>query len=402
MALSVRASPRLTALLVTLVAFGPMSVDIYLPALPEMVRVFGTTVSSAQLTLSVFAGTVGVAQLVYGPLTDRFGRRPVLIGAMVLYTVGSLLCLSAQTIGMLIALRIIQAMGACAGPVVARAVVRDLYAREHAARMMAVLAAVVSIAPAVAPIVGGWLLNFGWRANFVVMVLFGLGVLTASWIILGETNRNLDGNALRPWRLVQIGAQLLRDPIFVGNTLSVGFVFVSLFTFVSLASFVLIDVLRVRPDHFGYAFAVTVGAFMVGSTISARLAHRTPLERTIRIGVAIGVASAAAMLILALFGIQTLAAVIAPVTGMSLAVGLVLPNSTAVALAGHPTVAGSASALLGAVQMGSGALAGWVAGQLFDGTTMTLACFMAGGWFATGITQLAMWRHARRAKTSGA
>jgi len=387
---------RLTALLVTLVAFGPMSVDIYLPALPEMVRVFGTDVSSAQLTLSVFAGTVGLAQLIYGPLSDRFGRRPVLLGAVALYTLGSLLCLTAQSIDMLIGLRVIQALGACVGPVVARAIVRDLFVREHAARMMAVLAAVVSIAPAVAPILGGWLLAFGWRADFVVMVLFGIGVLAASWIILGETNKNPDPHALRPWRMIEVARSLVRDPIFLGNTLSVGFVFVSLFSFISLASFELIDVLHVPAEHFGYFFAVTVAAFMIGSTTSARLAHRYPIERTIRIGTAIGVTCAGIMLILALFGEQTVWAVIAPVTGISLAVGLVLPNSSAMALSGHARVAGSASALLGAVQMSFGAFAGWVAGQVFDGTTLPLAAFMAGGWFVTGLIQVAMWRLARR------
>jgi len=221
-------------------------------------------------------------------------------------------------------------------------------------------------------------------------------VLAGSWLILGETNKNPDPHALRAWRLVETARTLARDPIFVGNTLSVGFVFVSLFSFISLASFVLIDALGVRPDHFGYSFAVTVAAFMVGSTTSARLAHRYPLERTIRIGTAIGVISAATILILALFGVHTVAAVIAPVTGMSLAVGLVLPNSSAVAMSGHPRIAGSASALLGAFQMGSGALAGWVAGELYDGSTLTLACFMAGGWAAAGLTQVAMWRIARR------
>src|SRR5580658_1635486 len=120
MSRSATKSFRLTALLVTLVAFGPMSIDIYLPALPEMVRVFNTDVSSAQLTLSVFAATVALAQLIYGPLSDRFGRRPVLIGAIALYTLGSLLCLTAQSIHMLVGLRVIQALGACAGPVVAR------------------------------------------------------------------------------------------------------------------------------------------------------------------------------------------------------------------------------------------------------------------------------------------
>lgn len=395
MTASTRASTALTALLVALVAFGPMSIDIYLPSLPQMTRVFATDVAGAQLTLSVFAATLAMMQLIYGPLSDRFGRRPVLLAGVSVYVVGSLLCLLAGSITALIVFRAIQAAGACAGPVVARAVVRDLFGREQGARMMAMLAAFMSVAPAVAPVIGGLLIAWGWWANFVVMALFGALVAVAASMILAETLKEPDPLALRPGRIVAAVRTLMGDRIFIGNALATGFAFTSLFSYVSLSSFVVIDVLGVRPEHFGYAFAVPVLCFMTSSTLAARLSHRVPLERTIKAGVALGTLAATVMLAFALFHVQTIAAVIGPVAATMFGVGLVLPNSTAVALSGHPRIAGSASALLGAMQMAMGSIAGWIAGELFDGGTLTLAAFMAGGWIVTAMIHLTLLRRVR-------
>jgi MFS transporter, DHA1 family, multidrug resistance protein len=372
-----------------------MSIDIYLPSLPEMTRVFATDVSGAQLTLSVFAAIIAVAQLVYGPLSDRFGRRPVLLAGVSVYVVGSVLCIWAGSITALIAFRAIQAAGACAGPVVARAVVRDLFGREQGARMMALLAAFMSVAPAVAPMVGGLLIAWGWWSNFAVMALFGALVVTSSWLILAETIKEPDPLALRPMRILTAMHTLVGDRTFIGNALATGFVYISLFSYVSLSSFVVIDVLGVRPEHFGYAFAAPVLCFMTASTLAARLSHRVPLERTIRIGVALGAVAALVMLAFALLHIQTIATVVGPVAVTMFGVGLVLPNSTAVALSGHPRIAGSASALLGAMQMSMGSLAGWIAGELFDGTTLALAAFMAMGWIVTAAIHLTVLRHQR-------
>ncbi|HEY1720467.1 MAG TPA: multidrug effflux MFS transporter [Magnetospirillaceae bacterium] len=394
---SARATPALTALLVALVAFGPMSVDIYLPSLPEMTHVFNTDVSGAQLTLSVFAATLAAAQLFYGPLSDRYGRRPVLLGGMVIYTIGGLLCLSSTSITALIVFRAVQAFGACAGPVVARAVVRDLFGREQGARMMAMLAAFMSVAPAVAPMIGGLLIKIGWWANFVVMAGFGVVVFTTAYFILGETIHERDPLALRPARIVTAAKTLFRDRVFAGCAFATAFVYVGMLSYVSLASFVLIDVLGVSPQHFGYFFAVPVACFMTGSTVAARLSHRVPLERTMMIGIGIGLISGIVILALALFKVQTVAAVIGPVALTMLGVGLVLPNATAVALSGHPRIAGSASAWLGAMQMGVGSIAGWIAGELFDGTTLILAVFVALGWTVTAVIQQTVLRRARPA-----
>lgn len=387
-----RASLALTVLLVALVAFAPMSMDIYLPALPEMMRALSVDVSGAQITLSAFTGTLALAQLFYGPLSDRFGRRPLLLAGIGIYLAATLLCLTARTIDTLVAYRVLQAAGGCAGAVLARAAVRDMYGREQAARMMSLLSAAMSIAPAVAPVVGGWLVPLGWQANFVVMAGFGAAVLAGTWLLMHETNKHMDPEALNPWRMVETFTLLTRDRIFVGNGLAVTFAFVSLYAFVSISSFVVIGVLGVRPDHFGYCFAAPVLCFMVSSTIASRIAHRVPIERTIRVGVAIGVLGGLVMLILSLSGVQTVAAVIVPAAAMAFAQGLVLPNSSAVALSGHPRIAGSASALMGMVQAGLGAIAGWLAGLLQHGTTLTLAAFMAGGWVVVALIHLTLLR----------
>jgi len=397
------ARPRasLTVLLIALSAFGPMSMDIYLPALPQMTRIFATDVSGAQLTLSSFTATFALAQLFYGPLSDRFGRRPLLLAGLGIYLAGTLACVVTGSLDTLIGARILQAVGACAGAVLSRAVVRDLYDRQRAAHMLSFLAAAMAVAPVIAPMLGGWLVQFSWRWDFAVMLVFGLGTLAGSWALMGETNPHLDRHALGVGRMLSSFAVLVRDPVYVCNSLAVTFVFIGLYSYISLSSFVVIDVLGMSVEHFGFFFGGPVLAFMAGSTIASRLAHRAPIERTIRIGVAIGVLGAAAILALAVLRVQTVAAVLVPVAVMGLAQGLVMPNSVAMALANHPTIAGSASALLGCVQTGIGALAGWVAGLLFDGSTLTLALFMAGGWAGTALTQVALLRFARGATLSG-
>lgn len=361
-------------LLTALVAFGPVSTDLYLPSLPDMTRAFAVDVSMVQLTLSVFVAGFAVCQLVYGPLSDRFGRRPVLLGGIVTYFLASVFCLFAATIEALILGRFLQAVGACAGPVLGRAVVRDVYPREQAAKVLSYMASAMALAPAVAPLIGGLLHSlFGWRANFVALSLFGLVLLAATWWMLEETNRQPDRHALRPARLLGNYLALLRDRRFLGHTAVVAFSFAGLFSFISGASFVLIDVLGVGPRHFGFAFMAVVVGYMSGSFASGRLSQRIGLERMVGAGVVLGAATAALLAGLALAGVQTIPAVVVPTSLFFLSVGMVLPNATAAAIAPYATMAGSASALLGFLQMGTGALAGWLVGRLHDGTTLPMA-----------------------------
>ncbi len=366
-------------LLVALTAFGPVSTDLYLPSLPDMTRVFATDVSRVQLTLSAFIAGFAVAQLILGPLSDRYGRRPVLLAGIGFYLAASVFCLFAPSIGMLILGRFLQALGGCAGPVLARAIVRDSYPRHEAARVLSTMASIMALAPAIGPFIGGALqAGFGWRANFVVFVLFGAGLLAAAWRLLEETNRHPDSRASHPLLMLENYAALLANRRFLGYTLTLSLAFAWMFSFISGSSFVLIGSLGVKPQYFGFCFIAVVAGYMSGSFTAARLSARIGIERMIGFGVLLGICGGAVLAGLAWAGVATVPAVVAPVSVMFFAAGLTLPNSTAAALAPHASIAGSASALLGFVQMAAGALAGWLVGRLHDGTTLPMAGVIAG------------------------
>src|SRR5215813_9387910 len=181
-------SLAVTALLTAMVALGPISTDLYLPSLPGLARYFDVSVADAQLTLSSFLIGLATAQLIYGPLSDRFGRRPVLLIGLAIYVIASIVCMLSPSVPVLVVARFVQAVGACVGPVLGRAIVRDVHGREGAARVLAYMSAAMALAPAIGPILGGFLEEwFGWRINFLVLVLFGSSGLFMAWQILPET-----------------------------------------------------------------------------------------------------------------------------------------------------------------------------------------------------------------------
>lgn len=372
-------SLKVTVLLTGLVAFGPVSTDLYLASLPDMGRYFSTSVEMVQMTLSVFLLGFAVSMLVYGPLSDRFGRRPVILGGVVIYVLGSVACLLSSSIEMLIASRFLQAVGACCGPVVGRAVVRDVYPRDQAAKVMSYMASAMALAPFVAPILGGWFHTlFGWRANFILLGLFGVVLLAATWRWLGETNHHPDPHALSPLRMLGNYRTLLTDRQVLGYVLVVSCTFAGMFSFISGSSFVLIDVLALPPAYFGFGFAVVVAGYIVGGFVAGKWTHRFGLDRMIGFGVVGAALSGTVCLVLAWSGIQTLAAVLLPLMVFFMAGAMVIPNGSAGAIAPHPRMAGAASAALGFVQMVCGSLAGWLHSASFDHSSRPLAS-LAGG-----------------------
>ncbi|TAN47520.1 MAG: Bcr/CflA family efflux MFS transporter [Rhodospirillales bacterium] len=361
-------------LLTALVAIGPVSTDLYLPSLPAVMRAFKADVAETQLTLSAFMAGFGLMMLVYGPLSDRFGRRPVLLSGMALYALASVFCLLAPSIEVLIVGRFLQALGASCGPVLGRAVVRDIYGREGSARVLSYMASAMAVAPAVAPILGGFLETlFGWRSNFVALLGFGAAMTLALFLLLPETNRHQDGEALSPGRLLANMLALMKDRRFMGYTVTLSFSFAALFTFISGSSFVLIDVMGVAPGNFGFCFAAVVAGYMSGSLIAGRFTASYGLDRMIGLGVWLGVGAGGLLTVLALLGPTHWAAVVGPMSLMFFSVGLVLPNSSAGAIGPFPQMAGSASSLLGFLQTGTGALAGMLIGHLHDGSPRPMA-----------------------------
>lgn len=366
-------SALVRVLLTALVAFGPLSTDLYLPALPTLVTVFGTDVPSVQLTLSAFLVGFAVAQLVYGPVSDRFGRRPALIGGVSLYMVASLLCALAASIEALVAARLFQALGACCGPVVARAVVRDVFGRDRAAGVLAYMAMAMALAPAVGPVLGGLLTEgFGWRATFLLLTGFGVLVLAGVLLLLVETNTHRDADALRPDRLLGNYLMLLRNRCYLGFMFTVAFAYSGIFAFISGSSFVLIGRLHLSPAAYGLSFGSVVIGYMAGSFLAGRYTARLGIDRMIRLGTAISVAGGLVGAALAAAGVETLPAILVPMFLFILGTGLTLPNAMAGAVGPYPTMAGLASALMGFVQMGVAALVGILVGHLSHGASLPM------------------------------
>lgn len=367
-----------TILLVGMVALGPLSTDMYLPSLPDMTRVFGASVSTVQLTLSVFAIGLAAGMLMYGPLSDRFGRRPVVIVGLILYFVTSAACMVAPSIDALIVGRFFQAIGACSGGVLGRAIVRDVYGRHGAARMLSYMSSAMALAPALAPILGGWLHEtFGWHAPFGVMA--GVGGLLAllSLVLLRETNPYRDPSALAPVQIGRNFATLIRDRHFLGHALVVASAFGGLFSYISGSSFVVIEILGVEARHFGYTFFFVAGSYLVGALWGGRVTQRVGTTRMVTWGLMIAAAFAGIGVALAWSGVETLWSVLPPVCGHFFACAFIMPNGQAGAIGPYPRMAGSASSLVGFLQMAIGAVAGYAVGLFFDGTTRPLMTVLA-------------------------
>ena len=361
-------------LITALVSFGPLSTDLYLPSLPLLTRALGADPGTGQLTLSVFMVGFAVGMLVYGPLSDRFGRRPMILAGTALFLVASIACALAPTIEALIAARFVQALGACCGPVLGRAVVRDVYGPKRSAKVLAYVGFAMAVAPAIGPIIGGQLTElFGWRMNFWALTGFGVVMLACLWARLDETNSHRDPDATRLGRLAANYAMLMRHRAYLGYVLATALIFGGIFSFISGSSFVLVDGLGVSPATYGFCFAVIVVGFMLGSLLAGQLTLRLGIDRMIRIGTAVAALGGLAMSLCALAGVFTIAAVIGPFFVFMVGAGITLPNGLAGAIGPFPTLAGTASALLGFIQMSMAAATGIVVGQLTTETGVPMA-----------------------------
>ena len=372
----------LALLLTTLVALGPLSTDLYLPALPGMTVTFATDVARVQLTLSVFLIGYAVAQLFYGPVSDRYGRRPAMLFGLVLYLLSSVACMLASSVDALIAARFFQALGACAGPVLGRAIVRDVYGPVQAVRVLAYISGAMAIAPMIGPFIGGWLtVWFGWRANFAALVLISAVQTVVVFRLLGESNAHKDPAATRPRRILGNFRTLLAGKTYLGYLLCVSFGFAALFSFISGSSFVLVGLYGLSPQWFGASFGFVVTGYIVGTLITARFTLKLGPSRMVLLGASFGVVPDTLMAALAIAEVHSVWAVLLPMFGCMVATGLVMPNATGAALAPYPKMAGSASALMGFVQMALAAAVGIAVGHAYDGTAIPMTGAIAlCGW----------------------
>jgi DHA1 family bicyclomycin/chloramphenicol resistance-like MFS transporter len=373
-----RPSVGLAVLLTTLVALGPLSTDLYLPSLPTLARVFASDVASVQLTLSVFLAGFACGQIVYGPLSDRYGRRPVLLGGLLMFCVGTLGCVFAHSIDRLILARFVQALGACAGPVIGRAVVRDLWGASESARVIAYMGGAMAIGPLLGPTLGGFLtVLFGWQSNFVLLLLVAVVQLAVVARVLGESNVHRDPEATTPARMLANFRRLLADRSYLGYLLTFSFSYSALFAFISASSFVLAGRHGLTPQVYGMCFGIVVAGYLIGSVASGRLVRRLGSDGLLARGACLGAVAGVSMAVLEFSGVHGVAAILAPMFFCTVATGLVMPNAIARALAPYPTMAGSASALMGFVQMTMAACVGIAVGHALAAGAQALAVAVA-------------------------
>jgi len=340
---------RIAIFLIALSATAPISIDMFLPSMPEIVDEFGSSEGFLTLGVTLFLVSFAGSQLFYGPASDRWGRRPILFFGLALYTLGGVLCLAAQSAEMLIAGRILQGIGGGVGPAIANAMVLDLFDREGATKMIGYQAIVMPLAPAIAPIIGGVIAAAaGWRAVFVVLA--GFGFLFAAWyaVTLGETRP--PRAAVRPSLLGNYRV-LFTTPSFIGFAAVMGLMFSGQLVFISTSSFVLIDRLGVSPTAFGFAFGFMALGFMGGASASSRMVGHVAGHRIVVIGAAIASASTGALVLLGVFGVEHPVAVILPTFVSALGIGLARPSAMAGALLPFPHMAGVASSTLIFAQM---------------------------------------------------
>jgi len=368
----------LTFVLGALTAFGPVSIDLYLPALPELARDFGTHESQVQLTITACLVGLAVGQAVAGPVSDALGRkRPLLVGVGV-YAVASAACAASASLGLLTAGRLLQGFAGAAGIVIARAVVRDLYSGVEAARYFSLLMLVTGLAPILAPFVGAQLLHLtSWRGLFVALTAYGVLLFVAVFFWLRETlpvERRVTGGWHETARAFRIVAG---DRDVVGYSLSCGFMFAAMFAYIAGSPFVLQDVYDLSPAEFGVAFGVNsigiVTASQLGRRLLLRHSERRILGATLIVATLAGLALLAASAIdLGLFG------VLVPLFLVISCIGLVFPTATSLAMANHPEVAGTASGLLGVLQFMLGAITAPLVGLAGTDTALPMAAVIAG------------------------
>jgi len=378
----------LTALLAGLSAVGPLTTDMYLPSLPDIARQLAASPAQVQLTISAYLIGFAVGQIVYGPISDRHGRKSVLLGAIALYCAASLACALSRSIEMLIAARFAQALGGSGGIVLSRAMVRDLYSGARAGRELSVIGAVMALAPVLAPVAGGALqTGFGWRFVFFALVAAGAAGVGVIWLLLPETLTQRAADPVSVASMAKSYRVVARSPAYLAYLGLCAASYAGLFAWISAASFVLQDLYGLSPFVFGVAFAFGSVGYMTGSMLSARLTHRFGLDGVLGLGGCAVAAGGLAMVAAVALGLASAASLIVPIAIYLAGLGMVLPQSIAGAMTPFPERAGAASSLLGFVQQSVAAIFGAMVGLLLGKSAWPLAAGVA----VAGCATLILW-----------
>ncbi len=386
----------LTLLLSLLTGLGPLSMDMYLPSLPAIADALHAPIAQVQLTISSYLFGFAVGQIVYGPISDRFGRKPVMLAALVLYGVASVLCATTQSIEMLTAVRFVQALGGAGSIVLARAVVRDLYSGVRAGRELSLMGSITAFAPIVAPAIGGVLQTaFGWRASFILLVIFAAISGSVAVRLLPETLRQRTPGPFLLRSMAVLYRSVLVHRGFLANLGILTTTFVGLMAWVSAASVVMQGVYGLSPLVFGATYAVGAAGYMLGTSIAARIVMRLGLDRTIGIGTVALAAGGLAMVAVVALGLTNAVCLVAAMTIYLAGLGLALPQTMAGALTPFPDRAGTASSLMGFTQQSCAAIAAAAIGNYLGQSAWPVASVVA----TMGCLAFVIWALTRGVRT---
>ena len=369
---------RLALILGALTAMGPLAIDMYLPALPTIARELGTDAAAVQVSLAMYFVGIACGQAFYGPLSDRFGRKRALYVGLIVFVVASAACAVAGSVRTLIVWRFFQALGGCAPLVIPRAVVRDHFDERGSARMLSVLMLVMGLAPILAPLVGGQLLvTFGWRSVFWILAAYGAVWLALVILFLPESLPPERRRPQPPRAVMGIYGRLLRDRSYVGYVVTGGLIFSGLLAYIAGSPFVFIELFDVPPERYGLFFGMNAIGIISASQVNRWLAGRVAPRRIVQLVLPVAMTAGLALVMNAWTGFGGFAGILVPLFAFIACHGFVMPNTTALAMAPHGGVAGSASALLGTLQFVLGATAGALVGVLGNGTAVPLAGVIA-------------------------
>lgn len=372
---------------------GTLAMHIFVPALPYAAEGLQASVASTQLTISLYIAGLAVGQLIYGPVSDHFGRRPTLMVGLALYTAAGLAAAFAPDIHSLIAARLFQALGGCAGLVLGRTIVRDTALPEDAARRLAMMNLMVTVGPGIAPIVGAAMAPaLGWRSIFFALAALGLVNFCCSWKLLPETNPMQGKAAADARQLARNYRQLLRSPRFLGYALGGGCATTAMYAYVAAAPFIFVHRLHRPVQEVGVYLTILIAGIWIGSVAATRLVRRVDLQKLLVRGNGLSVLSALALLAIVLLDQLSVPWVVGLMSVFTLGMGLASPAAMTQALSVDARVTGSASGLYGCAQMAVGALCSALVG-LGDDPALAAALVLSGAGL---IGQIGFWVAARR------
>ncbi|HEV8097031.1 MAG TPA: multidrug effflux MFS transporter [Burkholderiales bacterium] len=371
------ASSFLTVLLGVLIGLTALGMDLFLPSVPAIAQAFDAEPGMAQLAVTTYLLGLAAGQFAWGPLADRFGRKPVLLTALGLFFVSSVACAAAQSLTSVVLLRFAQGAGMSSGPVIARTVVRDLAAHEEAAQLLGRMTIVFGFFPVAGPLVGAQVLALaGWTSVFWFYAAFALVLLVIVALGFPET-APAERAAISPAGIAARYALLLGDRRFVAPLATALCAQMGILAFVASSSLVLVQAMRLTPTAFSLLFAAVMLGQMAGGFAGSRLVARLGIERMVRLGTTLALVAGALLAILVFAGVTHWSAIVLPMLGYIFGCALLIPNATAAALTPFPLMAGAASSLLGVLPFSLGALVSAVLGAAFDGTARPLALAIA-------------------------